>query len=53
MDLKVMKRNGDVVAYSGEKIAAAMEKAFAEDEGVAKEELDRLLKRVEELIGFN
>lgn len=53
MDYKVMKRGGDVVAYSGEKIRAAMQKAFNEGEGVAEEELQRLLKRVEELIGFD
>lgn len=53
MEFKVMKRGGDVVPYSGEKIVTAMQKAFNEGEGVSNEELQRLLARVEELIGFN
>ena len=48
----VTKRNGESEQYQGEKIVAAMQKAFAsEQEEIGAEALDRLLARVEELIG--
>ena len=47
----VTKRNGEHEEYRGEKIIAAMQKAFADaQEEVSKEDLDALLARVEELV---
>ena len=50
----VTKRNGEHEEYRGEKIIAAMQKAFADaQEEVSKEDLDALLARVEELVDQN
>lgn len=53
MAYQVMKRGGDIVPYEGEKIVAAMQKAFAEEMSIPQKELQKLLARVEELIGFD
>jgi ribonucleoside-diphosphate reductase alpha chain len=52
--IKVIKRNGEQEEYRGEKIIAAIRKAFESGtEAVKDAELTRLLERVEELISDN
>ncbi|MBP3736166.1 MAG: ribonucleoside-diphosphate reductase subunit alpha, partial [Lachnospiraceae bacterium] len=52
MSSLVIKRNGETEEYRGEKIVAAMQKAFAsEEEQIDAKALEEILSRVEELIG--
>ncbi|MBR5968952.1 MAG: ribonucleoside-diphosphate reductase subunit alpha [Lachnospiraceae bacterium] len=52
METQVKKRNGKTEGYKKEKIINAMQKAFAEESPATEEELQKLLQRVEELIGI-